>query len=252
MAKINLQDGELARMQITKEQEVEISKLYHQTYLDLKKEMEKLSHSGTTSESLRKTYLNKLVKQLKEAYKSNGEELEKQIQKGMLDTAQAVVDNNSDWLKKAGGAKALFDYMARCQSLLQRGLPAQEQLPSMKVMKTYRRIDGDTDIIFICNPTETQATETMDVKGIAKGRRAEIWNPYNLETDILSESDSLLRIEGLGSRFLILSNEERPTEVNDSLSALLTDNAGKETIMQLDSEWDITFPNKWYYYQKMV
>ena len=102
MAKINLQDGELARMQITKEQEVEISKLYHQTYLGLKKEMEKLSHSGTTSESLRKTYLNKLVKQLKESYKSIGEGLEKQIQKGMLDTAQAVVDNNSDWLKKAG------------------------------------------------------------------------------------------------------------------------------------------------------
>lgn len=102
MAKINLQDGELARMQITKEQEVEISKLYHQTYLGLKKEMEKLSHSGTTSESLRKTYLNKLVKQLKGSYQSIGEGLEKQIQKGMLDTAQAVVDNNSDWLKKAG------------------------------------------------------------------------------------------------------------------------------------------------------
>lgn len=102
MAKINLQDGELARMQITKEQEVEISKLYRQTYLGLKKEMEKLSHSGTTSESLRKTYLNKLVKQLKEAYQSIGEGLEKQIQKGMMDTAQAVVDNNSDWLKKAG------------------------------------------------------------------------------------------------------------------------------------------------------
>lgn len=102
MAKINLQDGELARMQITKEQEVEISKLYRQTYLGLKKQMETLSHSGTTSESLQKTYLNKLVKQLKEAYKSNGEGLEKQIQKGMLDTAQAVVDNNSDWLKKAG------------------------------------------------------------------------------------------------------------------------------------------------------
>lgn len=102
MSKINLQDGELARMQITKEQEVEISKLYHQTYLDLKKEMKGLSHEGSTSESLRKTYLNKLVKQLKESYKSIGEGLEKQIQKGMLDTAQAVVDNNSDWLKKAG------------------------------------------------------------------------------------------------------------------------------------------------------
>ena len=102
MAKINLQDGELARMQITQEQETEISKLYHQTYLDLQKEMKGLSHEGSTSESLRKTYLNKLVKQLKESYKSIGEGLEKQIQKGMLDTAQAVVDNNSDWLKKAG------------------------------------------------------------------------------------------------------------------------------------------------------
>lgn len=102
MAKINLQDGELARMQITKEQEVEISKLYHQTYLNLQKEMKGLSHEGSTSESLRKTYLNKLVKQLKESYKSIGEGLEKQIQKGMLDAAQAVVDNNSDWLKKAG------------------------------------------------------------------------------------------------------------------------------------------------------
>ena len=144
---------------------------------------------------------------------------------------------------KAGGAKALFDYMARCQSLLQRGLPAQQQLPSMNVMKTYRRIDGDTDIIFICNPTEALAAEKIDIKSLAKGRRAEVWNPYNLEVSILSESDSLLRIEGLGSRFLILSNKERATEVNDSLSALLTDNAGKETIMHLDDEWDITFPN---------
>ena len=114
MAKINLQDGELARMQITKEQETEISKLYHQTYLDLKKEMEKLSHSGTTSESLKKTYLNKLVKQLKESYKSIGEGLEKQIQKGMLDTAQAVVDNNSDWLKKAGlKVEGAYSYVPR-------------------------------------------------------------------------------------------------------------------------------------------
>lgn len=114
MAKINLQDGELARMQITKEQEVEISKLYHQTYLDLQKEMKSLSHEGSTSESLRKTYLNKLVKQLKESYKSIGEGLEKQIQKGMLDTAQAVVDNNSDWLKKAGlKVEGAYSYVPR-------------------------------------------------------------------------------------------------------------------------------------------
>ena len=104
MASINLQDGEQARLTITKEQEAEISKLYRQVYLDLKKQMKSLplQGEGTTSQSLRKTYLNKLVKQLKEAYGSLGEGLEKQIKKGMQDTASTVVQANDDWLKKAG------------------------------------------------------------------------------------------------------------------------------------------------------
>ena len=104
MASINLQDGEQARLTITKEQEIEISKLYRQVYLDLKKQMESLplQGEGTTSQSLKKTYLNKLVKQLKEAYKSLGEGLEKQIKKGMQDTASTVVQANDDWLKKVG------------------------------------------------------------------------------------------------------------------------------------------------------
>lgn len=102
MGYISLRDGEKARLNITKAQEDEISKLYRQVYLDLKKKMDKLSHSGTTSESLRKTYLNKMVKELKEAYKSLGVGLEKSIEKGIGDTATAVVQNNADWLKKAG------------------------------------------------------------------------------------------------------------------------------------------------------
>lgn len=104
MASINLQDGEQARLTITKEQEIGISKLYRQVYLDLKKQMEALplQGKGTTSQSLKKTYLNKLVKQLKEAYQSLGEGLEKQIKKGMQDTASTVVQANDDWLKKVG------------------------------------------------------------------------------------------------------------------------------------------------------
>lgn len=102
MGYISLRDGEKARLNITKAQEDEISKLYRQVYLDLKKKMDKLSHSGTTSESLRKTYLNKMVKELKAAYKSLGVGLEKSIEKGIGDTATAVVQNNADWLKKAG------------------------------------------------------------------------------------------------------------------------------------------------------
>lgn len=104
MAGINLQDGEQARLTITKEQEIEISKLYRQVYLDLKKQMESLppQGEGTTSQSLGKTYLNKLVKQLKEEYKALGEGLEKQIKKGMQDTASTIVQANDDWLRKAG------------------------------------------------------------------------------------------------------------------------------------------------------
>ena len=104
MASINLQDGEQARLTITKEQEVEISKLYRQVYLDLKKQMGSLppQGEGTASQSLKKTYLNKLIKQLKEEYKAIGEGLEKQIKKGMQDTASTVVQANDDWLKKAG------------------------------------------------------------------------------------------------------------------------------------------------------
>lgn len=104
MASINLQDGEQARLTITKEQEIEISKLYRQVYLDLKKQMESLppQGEGTPSQSLKKTYLNKLVKQLKEEYKAVGEGLEKQIKKGMQDTASTIVQANDDWLRKAG------------------------------------------------------------------------------------------------------------------------------------------------------
>ena len=102
MANIQLKDGELAKLQITKEQEKEISNIYHQTYIDLKKQMDTLSHEGSTSESLKKTYLNKLVKQLKSAYKSTGPAIEKQIKKGIFDMSQAVVGDNSSWVQKAG------------------------------------------------------------------------------------------------------------------------------------------------------
>lgn len=104
MTSINLQDGEQARLTITKEQEVEISKLYHKVYLNLKKQMDALplQGEGTISQSLKKTYLNKLIKQLKAEYKSLGEGLEKQIKKGMKDVSSSVVQANDDWLQKVG------------------------------------------------------------------------------------------------------------------------------------------------------
>lgn len=114
MGHINLQDGEIARLTISHDQEVEISKLYRSVYMELKKEMEGLSHEGSISESLRKTQLNKLVKQLKASYKSLGEGLEKEIKKGMSDTAQSMVDANGKWLHKVGlKMEGAYSYVPR-------------------------------------------------------------------------------------------------------------------------------------------
>lgn len=101
---------------------------------------------------------------------------------------------------KAGGAKELFGYMARCQSLLQRGVPAKEQLPALPHFKTYRRTDGDTDIYFICNPTDKAATDTLMLP--VDDRSAEVWNPYTKE--MYAYDGSALFIEPYGSRFIIL------------------------------------------------
>lgn len=104
MAKISFYKAEQTRLEITKEQEEEIANLYNQVYKDYKKQMDSLplKGEGTTHQSLQKTYLNKLTKQLKEAYHSVSWDLESQIEKGMLDAAGAVVEDNNTWLKSAG------------------------------------------------------------------------------------------------------------------------------------------------------
>ena len=91
---------------------------------------------------------------------------------------------------KAGGAKELFGYMARCQSLLQRGVPAKEQLPALPHFKTYRRTDGDTDIYFICNPTAQAETDMLTLP--LAGRSAEVWNPYTGEMNSFKELEPIV------------------------------------------------------------
>lgn len=104
MAKISFYKAEKARLEITKEQEEKIANLYKQVHKDYKKQMDALplKGEGTVSQSIQRTYLNKLTKQLKEAYQSISWDLESQIEKGMLDAAGAVVKDNDIWLKKAG------------------------------------------------------------------------------------------------------------------------------------------------------
>lgn len=143
---------------------------------------------------------------------------------------------------KAGGAKALFDYMARCQSLLQRGVPCRQQLSQVKKLKTYRRTDGDNDIIFLCNPTDSLVEEKITIQELIAGRKAEIWNPYNLGMEKVMAEDLNLVIEPFGSRFLVLSNQELGHQPCDSLASLLTHVGKREHAVLLENGWDISFP----------
>lgn len=104
---------------------------------------------------------------------------------------------------KAGGAKELFGYMTRCQSLLQKGIPSPEQLPKMDKFLSYRRTDGDIDIIFICNQSDSVAAEIVPFD--PKGRSVEIYDPYSRKNYSIDSSSPLeMEIEPLGSRLIIV------------------------------------------------
>lgn len=130
------------------------------------------------------------------------------------------VPNQTWW--KAGGARALFDYMARCQSLLQRGVPAKEQWKGTTKFMTYQRTDGDNDILFICNPTNETLSDTISLTSIAKGRNLEMWDAYNLTMQTIESNDMVLSIEPNGSRFIIASGMEPSMETCYAENQLLT------------------------------
>lgn len=150
---------------------------------------------------------------------------------------------------KAGGARALFDYMARCQSLLQRGVPAKDQIHITDRFKTYRRTDGANDILFICNPTDNTVADTLRLAYLAGDRSMELWDPYSVTMNSLPEKDNIIiTIEPNGSRFIIINRQAQAmTEVikeKTAENALLTDsnNAFAESIM-LDKGWSLSFPS---------
>ncbi len=133
---------------------------------------------------------------------------------------------------KAGGAKELFEYMGRCQALLQQGIPAKEQLPRMKSFQTYRRTDGDVDIIFVCNPTDTAASERLNYD--PAGKHLEIWNPYTKEMNSLTPGKPInLTIEPFGSRFIIAGTGSQDKLPEKELRIVER--------LSLEGKWDINF-----------
>lgn len=102
MAEWTLADATQIRANLTKEQEDEISMLYRKVYLQVRKQMLAIPKDGTTSQQIQRQYLDKLHKQLDEAYKSLGVGLEKQIEKEAKKAAQGVVDDSTEFFSKAG------------------------------------------------------------------------------------------------------------------------------------------------------
>ncbi|MDE5586647.1 MAG: hypothetical protein K2I92_10010, partial [Muribaculaceae bacterium] len=134
---------------------------------------------------------------------------------------------------KAGGAKELFGYMTRCQALLQQGIPAPEQLPTMNRFLSYRRTAGDTDVIFLSNQSDSVASETIQFD--PKGQNVEVYDPYSQSRYSINPSDPLqIEIEPLGSRFLIIS--PAANFLPDKQEWTVTD------ILPVEGTWTISFP----------
>ena len=92
VAKWTLSDAENLRANLTKQQENEISLLYRRVYLNTRQQMLAIPKDGTTSQKIQRQYLDKLHKQLDEAYKSLGIGLEKKIAKEAKKVAEGVVE----------------------------------------------------------------------------------------------------------------------------------------------------------------
>ena len=88
MADWELFDAEKLRENLTKQQEDEISMLYRRVYLETRKTMLAIPKNGTVSQQIEKQYLDKLHKELDEAYKSLGIGLEKEIKKNAKKAAR--------------------------------------------------------------------------------------------------------------------------------------------------------------------
>lgn len=148
---------------------------------------------------------------------------------------------------KAGGARALFDYMARCQSLLQRGVPTKNQQKVSTRFMTYQRTDGNNDIIFVCNPTSATVTDTLRLAALAANRTIELWDPYAVTMNTLPQKDCAeIAIEPNGSRFIIISGSQQATTEQEARAenTLLTQYAGTPTtVMPLNNGWHISTPS---------
>lgn len=98
--KLSLKTAEQERVRLTAAQQKQIQKLYE----DAAKEVAKQAAQAprVPSDALRKQYLNQLQNQLNEELDKIRAEIESTVKDNMKKTAEAVVDDNIDFLKEVG------------------------------------------------------------------------------------------------------------------------------------------------------
>ena len=108
--KLNLRTAEQERVRLTAAQQRQIRKLYENAAKEVAKEAEKMP--DTTSGVLRQQYLYGLQKQIDAELNKIRSELESTVKDNMKSTAEAVVDDNIDFLKAVGmPVEGAFSYV---------------------------------------------------------------------------------------------------------------------------------------------
>ena len=147
------------------------------------------------------------------------------------------------------GAEPLFSYMARCQSLLQRGVYIEDFQSKKstitidnKDIQWIHRKEAETDILFVSNATDSIITATVCMTGSMK--KPEIWNP---ETGQIKDADYwssephnvrvTLKMDGRESTFIVF--REKTDQRGPGLRIK------EENLVQsidIDGSWAVAFP----------
>ena len=165
---------------------------------------------------------------------------------------------------RSGAAKLLFQYMARCQALLQRGEWVEDfssKGTSLKCdqveLQWTRRRDGDADIYFLSNPLDSAFTAVMKIASTA--RLPELWLPdTGLQTrDVLCRcSDGSVELalhfdeyqscfivlrEPFDSEALRMRNEAFAAALQQGLMLMPTETSS----LPVEGPWTLHFPEGW-------
>jgi len=150
------------------------------------------------------------------------------------------------------GAPALFEYFARCQSLLRRGRFVDDFHSSSRSLATgqdalqwIHRQDGDIDFYFVANTADTPVQTVVSLTGA--GRVPEFWNPENAGIadapawQVAGGRTGILLDLGAGqSTFIVL---RRATDQEGPGLAL-----PRRTVLRewpVAGPWRVSFPERW-------